>query len=44
MDSDTKLTAKYTTDAKQRQIQRLRDPNPMDDIPTQDSTKNQENI
>ena len=39
MDLGTKLTVKNATDAKHRQILRLGDPNPMDDVPDQDSAK-----
>jgi len=43
MRSDTKLTAKDATDAKHSPIRRLRDPNPMENVPDQDSAKSQEN-
>jgi len=40
MSSGTKLPAKDATDSNHRQIQRLRDPNPTEDVPDQDSAKN----
>ena len=43
MDSGTKQTAKDATDATHPQILRLRNPNPMKDVPDQDSAKSLEN-
>ena len=44
MHSNTKLTVKDATDAKTLQIQHLRDPNPIEDVPDQDSAEKQQNI
>jgi len=43
MQSDTKLTVKDATDAKPPRIRRIRNLNPMGDVPDQDSAKNPEN-
>ena len=42
VDSGTKLTAKNATTQKYQQIRRLRDLNPVEDVPDQESAENRE--